>query len=389
MGRRRHPAPPFPTPAQELLLRAILLDGDASAAAWRAWRADVDLDRVDEGSRRLLPALYAKRHEAGDADPVLERLKAAYAYTWSRNQLMLQHLAGVLRALHRRGIATLVLKGAALVALHYQDAGCRPMDDVDVLVPYDRAREAMALLADRGWSVIETVPPTAHLRYRHATGFRDRVGRQLDLHWHVMLECCDVEADREFWATAVPVRIANIDTRALDPAAQLLHVCVHGVCSGPTAIRWVADAMTVLRSAPERLDWSRLVDRAARWRLAVTLGAALEYLQEVYGAPIPTAVRDALRDMSGSWLERAEYRVNTSPRAERLLGKLPCMWFQYRRLRAADGGAGPVGGFAGYLRYSWALERPSQLPFHVLRAALRRSAVAAASRLRSLRDGRS
>ena len=44
------------TPEQQLLLRAVLLDGEPARTAFQEWRAAVVIDDVDGVSQRLLPA---------------------------------------------------------------------------------------------------------------------------------------------------------------------------------------------------------------------------------------------------------------------------------------------------------------------------------------------
>ncbi|MBZ5608241.1 MAG: nucleotidyltransferase family protein [Acidobacteriia bacterium] len=48
------------------------------------------------------------------------------------------------------GCPTLVLKGMALTLLHYRDMALRPMSDLDILVPEDRAPEVVGLVQRDG-----------------------------------------------------------------------------------------------------------------------------------------------------------------------------------------------------------------------------------------------
>ena len=124
----------WPTSAQRLLLRAVVLRGAEALAAWQRWTQAVDLDGLDAGSIRLLPQLYRSLEREGVRDPLMSRLKGVYRHTWYGNQLRLRDAAVVLGELSRRGIEPMLLKGAALTLLHYRDSGLRPMEDVAVLV---------------------------------------------------------------------------------------------------------------------------------------------------------------------------------------------------------------------------------------------------------------
>ena len=116
----------WPTPAQLLLLRAALWRGEDALAAWTEWAAHADLDRLDEGSHRLLPLVYTNLHALGLAHPWLNRLKGLKRRTWYENRLLFHHMLPVAQAFESAAIKTLALKGPALATLYYPDLGARP-----------------------------------------------------------------------------------------------------------------------------------------------------------------------------------------------------------------------------------------------------------------------
>ena len=61
----------WPTPEQELLLRAALLQGEASLKAWQEWKSTLDFDHIDPGSQRLVPLLYHNLQRQGVQDPLM------------------------------------------------------------------------------------------------------------------------------------------------------------------------------------------------------------------------------------------------------------------------------------------------------------------------------
>jgi hypothetical protein len=182
----------WPTAQQELLLRAALLPGAAAQAAWQQWRTEVDVeeDHLDLGSFRLLPLVYHNLHKQGIDDPLMGRLKGMHRRAWVMNQLQFQACTQVLQSFHAAGIATLVLKGAALLCRYYPDQGVRPMGDFDVLVPKRQVVQAIEVLDQLGWQPVghprEGLTPD-YFAIRHAQGFANPTGRQLDLHWHVLV----------------------------------------------------------------------------------------------------------------------------------------------------------------------------------------------------------
>lgn len=356
-----------PTPEQLLVLHAALDPAPAAAAAWRRWRESVEFDDVDHGSTRLLPLVYRNLGaEAFDAE-VAGRLKGLYRRSWSHNQLIFKRAAAAIAALEQAGIETLVVKGASLALLSYGDVGVRPMDDVDVLVPVERAIDAIDVLSAIGWKPDHDDPP-AWTRVHHSLGFAGPSGGEVDLHWFSLWQPA---SDAELWRASLPLELAGVSTRAPCPADQLLLACVHGTPWSPLPpFRWIADAVTVVRSAGEQLDWERLVAEAERRQLTVATAAALDYLAGEFGMDVPPPVLGGLRAAPATQHERAAFRAACRPDSP--MRTLRMAWDRYRRLRDLDTGAPPPGNFVGFARRFWGLESIWQLPLHGARALSRR-----------------
>lgn len=356
-----------PTAEQLLVLHAALGPAPAAADAWQRWRAAVEFDDVDHGSTRLLPLVYRNLGaDAFDAE-VAGRLKGLYRRSWSHNQLIFRRAAGAIELLEEAGIKTLITKGASLAVLSYGDVGVRPMDDVDVLVPIERTAEAIEVLSEAGWKP-DHEDLSAWTEVHHSLGFAGADRGEVDLHWFSLWQPA---SDKELWRASVPLELAGAATRAPSPADQLLLACVHGTPWSPLPpFRWIADAITVIRSAEEQLDWDRLVGEAERRRLTVAVGAALEYLGEEFEAAIPLAVLERLRAAPASRHERAAFRA--AGQADSPLRTLRMAWDRYRRLRDLDTGAPRPGNFADFARRFWGLESVWQLPLHGARALSRR-----------------
>jgi hypothetical protein len=356
-----------PTPQQLLVLHAALDPAPAAVAAWRRWRTAVEFDDVDHGSTRLLPLVYRNLGaDAFDAE-VAGRLKGLYRRSWSHNQLIFKRAAEAISVLAGAGIETLVTKGASLALLSYGDVGVRPMDDVDVLVPLDRTVEAIEALSAAGWEP-DHADPAAWTRVHHSLGFAGADRGQVDLHWFSLWQPA---SDEPLWAASAPLELAGVATRAPSPADQLLLACVHGTPWSPLPpFRWIADAVTVIRSAGDQLDWKRLVAEAERRRVTVASAAALDYLNEEFAAAVPQDALAALRAAPTTRHERAAFRAACQPDSP--LRTVRMAWDRYRRLRDLDTGAPPPGSFVGFARRFWGLESAWQLPLHGARALSRR-----------------
>jgi putative nucleotidyltransferase-like protein len=357
----------WPTDEQELFLRAALGEASEALQAWRAIRDRLDLDRVDIGSRRLLPLLAANLRRHGVDDSELGGCLQLYRETRSQNHALFDAVAAVVRTLTAEGIETMVLKGWALAELSYKDIGLRPMSDVDLLVRRTEARRASQILRQLGWSPEDDVTPS-FARTRHGVTFKNRPGQQCDLHWWIFEEYCPASLDEEVWASSVAVDLQSASTRVLAPADQLLHVCIHGAKWARTpGIRWIADAVLVLRAGP--LDWHRLISQAERRGFVLRMRQSLRYLRALTDVPMPPEAWSRLASRPVAPFERFEHWVRS--REHPLMGALPFHWCNYVRSVEARSPAA-VSGFGRYLRDLWGLDSVDQvLPAAFARAAVR------------------
>lgn len=338
------PWPTLPTPAQELLLKAALIDGEAGLSAWRRWKRLDTVTGTDHDSGRLFPLLGRRLLRAGVDDPDLSVLKSSYRHQWLVSQQRLAAAARALEILARSRIRTMVLKGAPLAQRYYRDVGARPMYDVDVLVPPDSARAAIESLTRSGWIQFWPAPPELLLPVTHGTLLKDEPDTGVDLHWYSMWTPV---LEQDLWAAAEPIEVAGAATLAPCPADELLLACVHGIWSDGRPVRWVADALAVLRSSPE-LDWDRVLRRARAGAVTLPLALALEYLAEHFDAGVPRDVLAELERMRAPAIDRLTHRAWRGRPSKRRLVALALA--RYRRLRRLPPGPTREPSLRRYLR---------------------------------------
>lgn len=358
----------WPTRQQELLLQAALLQGNRSLNAWHLWKntTDIEIDKLDFSSFRLLPQVYRNLCNQGlNDDPLIEKLKGIYRLHWYKNQRLFHHMASLLGSFHAVGIKTMILKGAALSLQYYRDYGLCGMGDFDVLVPTRKVLEAITLLKDLGWTTrgIALADLTEDYRFvRHSQPFKDSSDCELDLHWHLLPGCPSTDADDDFWEGATEIKINNVSTYALNHTDQLLHVCIHGAVWNDTPhLRWVVDAMAILKVVESEIDWSRFLMQAQKRRLTMPLKETLLYLREKFDAPVSPEVLKALQNKPVSKREYLEYRFTTTPPT--FLSVLIKLWLINLRLTEGVGFWKRLVLFSRYLPY-WRMPPLWKLPLH-------------------------
>ena len=367
----------WPTPAQQWMLRAALLPDRAGRDAWGQWTAAADIDHLDTGSFRLVPLLYRNLNRLGVKHELLGRFKGIYRRAWYENRMALHKLSGLLQLFHAAEIPTLILKGSALALLYYKDPGLRPMADLDVLVPVRKAIDAIGLLRESGWKPVEALPRRITADYLSAVKacnlVREKSDPQLDLHWHVFLECLEPHADDDLWDASIPVACGDAESRALSPADQLLHVCAHAMEWNAIApMRWIADAMAVL-SATADFDWDRVLVQARRRRLVLTLQTMLPYLRRLVEAPVPDRVINELRDLPVTQAERGWMKIRTRGISRLTVRDLLRVRFGLYQRSAFSARFRPaILGFPRYMQFVWGMDHWWQLPTRGARAVCRR-----------------
>lgn len=356
----------WPSAAQKLLLRACLPPRAAALAAWQRWCRQADFDRLDGGSYRLMPLVYHNLGEALAGDALEPRIKGIYLHNWTRNQMLFHAVAGVLAALNRADIRVILLKGAALATRHYRDAALRPMGDFDFMVHRDEALEAFAVLQQLGWNWAETMPQTQALWCSYAAKFRNARGQEVDVHWHLLPEGRQADADAAIWAGAREIDFQGVRVQCANPSDLLLHVCAHGAVNDVVPpIRWIADAWTIINHSPEPLDWERLVALAQKRELTLSVGRALKFLSVEFGVPVPVDVLEAMQNTRHSWLERWVYQIKSSPHP--LAGALPLHCANYLRLMAGRNFPQKILGLPRFFQNVWGLARARDIPAYLTR----------------------
>jgi hypothetical protein len=389
----------WPTRQQELLLRASLLQGTIAAGAWEEWISGSDIDDLDQGSYRLLPLLYHNLQNQKVKHPLMGKLKGIYLSSWYRNQILFHHLVALLKGLTDAGIETMLLKGAALIIAYYNNHGVRPMNDLDILVPLKKAQGAVKVLMELGWN--PTVTPLkgfaeidslsrfgwkpkarqadqfteVYLSVRHAHDFVGPDGHVCDLHWHLLEGYGGAERDEEFWHRAVRVNVRDLSTHALNATDQLFHVCVHGAKWNPVPpLRWISDAVTILRRSQTGIDWDRIMALGQRHDLILPLKDTLSYLRHYFAIPLPETILKKMDSIPISNITRLDYRVRTrSPRFTDGLLHLYYLYKHYAREENSLGSSTKLARFGTYLQNIFGMDQLWQLPLYAAFEIIRRT----------------
>jgi hypothetical protein len=368
----------WPNEEQRLVLQAALFEDGRALEAFGRWRSTIDLDaEFDYEVFRLLPLLHNNLLRLKVDDPLMGRLKGTHRMSWVKTHQLFAKAEPIVAALRGAGLDVMLLKGAPLTLAYYRNHGLRPMADVDVLVKPQQVRAAIEATRRHGWT--PTSPVTDDLlRFRHALQMVDGKGGEFDLHWHALVEFCGDQHDELFWRDAESLSFGNESVVMPNPTLMLFHTIVHGVRWNPEPpVRWIADAMLILKTRGDAIDWNRIVQLAEQRRIADRLYLGLKYLETLLDAGIPSRVLAALAALPRSWTERIEARsvlVDQHAYYNTPLGNLWMLLSEYTRFGRGQTIGAFINGFSHYLRYRWDLQGRSQIPAMVIRGVWKRIA---------------
>lgn len=324
-----------PAPHQAALLRAAFLDDEGAFRQWESVRSS-----SDPLERQFLPALFRSVERNAWETDRFDALQQDWRESWAMNVRQLHAVAKGLEALSSKGIDSLLLKGAALVADgSTPDLGTRVMSDVDALVPFARATDAATALTEAGWRMLSSRTFDEERTRGHSVSFLDADNHQVDLHWRALFDPAD---DSAVLRRRVPAELVGQPTFVPSPADQLVLTCLHGIGWHGAPLRWIADSTQLLRQHPD-LDWDVVVSEARARRSAHRIASQLEVLQDVMGLPVPGHVVPELRSERLTLTERAVQRAKDSSHWGNTI--YVCSWDHARRSRAL-GQREPVMSFA-------------------------------------------
>jgi len=263
-----------------------------------------------------MPLVHAAIAGSGSNVPesVRQALGHSYRHATEAARTAYAQLGEVVRAMQTRGVAVLLLKGAALARFTYRVAALRPFADLDLLVRSKEVPAAHEALRSEGYAVVGEAPSPTDLAWRHARAYftpaksqasRDAAGANarwggripVDLHWRLAGYPLTVETTASLFAQAVSVDIDGERARVPAPADLLVTLGVHftrDLWYGKPRMRYVRDVAEVVRR--HAVDWESVVETVRRVPPARTpVFLALSAAQSLLDAAIPDEIMKALR----------------------------------------------------------------------------------------------
>jgi hypothetical protein len=292
--------------------------------------ADLEVASKASLDHRIAPLLWRTLTAAGTVDTLGEaRAALSDVYEVYRMEALLLLPRAVSLAvgpLTRAGLEPVVLKGPAL-ASRYPEAGLRPMEDIDLLLPAEQHHDALRALSDAGWVVAR---PARRDVYDTVLTHKDIPSLALELHYALESGSQRVTAldATALWKLRQPIDCMGTPAFGLPLPEEVVYLSAHAgkPHHGFFRMIWIADFAMVVGLADERgdeIDWSRIQAVAADASCATVVAAALALArragvdapQELFTLPTKGWRGAAIRQLTDvSWplahLELPGYHLN-------------------------------------------------------------------------------
>jgi hypothetical protein len=300
------------------------------------WTEMIGLANRHGVSPMLLYCIRKTGFELPDAE--LDKLREVARISAARNAALEAAQVQIEAALRRIDLPTIWIKGIVLARLLYPDPFLRPMSDIDVLVPFDRRKDALVVAQAEGYRF----PDASDMLLRaHDRQLLERVSHHyhlvggpagvvtLEIHGRLLSvsnEILSAEDIEWFWSQALSYHAASTTFSTLGPTAHLLYLCVHAEMQHADLylLRYFDLHLLVTRTPP---DWPFLIEQAValRWTLAVE--SALKHCAEIFGTPVPIEALEQLSALRPAVEDIRRFEGLRSPgarwvRVHRLLGML-------------------------------------------------------------------
>jgi hypothetical protein len=278
-------------------LQLLLLDAIAMRQPFPAERIGaLDEQQWQEigamvAAHRLQPLIHHRLAANGATGRPPEEQAKNWSKKYYRHGLRSLTLQWELITLHdlltAAGVPYLALKGAYLAWHAYPEPGLRPLRDLDLLVPRDRAIELFQALLDRGFirSKVNGGDLRVHLEESHQLPPLHSPSGEITVEIHTLIYhlddrrpgVTDPSEDPAFWERGITRMVSGRALRFPSPEDILIHLIEHAVYghefdNGPLLL---SDIGFLLEC--ESIDWSlfwRLAD-AAQCRRGAMLSLAL------------------------------------------------------------------------------------------------------------------
>ena len=134
-----------------LIHAAVATDRVAALEGFKTWLECTDIDDVEFREHRLLAAITDRFGKELADFPEYPRLVGLQRSLWTKSRMAIAECLPIIQQLAERNIPTMLLKGAARLAINPRDQKSRISHDLDILVPPSHFGQALDVMKANDW----------------------------------------------------------------------------------------------------------------------------------------------------------------------------------------------------------------------------------------------
>ncbi len=249
------------------------------------------------GALLVAPLLYRQLKSRADIPPnIRDLLKGAYYRSHARYAYLAHELQQILVKFREANIPVILLKGIYLADMVYQDAGLRPMGDLDLLVNWDDIPTGVEILSQLGYRPHVDYALEVELDYAKHVPPYIKKDVAIELHWSIVNPDAPAKVDVPgLWERSLAFEQDGIQARSLCPEDLLLHLCLHSAQHYfLQQLRTLCDIQAVIRKYAADLDWEVILQRTQDWQAGRSVFLALYTTRKLLQVNIPEEILETL-----------------------------------------------------------------------------------------------
>jgi len=245
--------------------------------------------------------IYNLVPEISPPEEIRKELRQSLFIGTGKNLRLNIELGKMLHRFKELEIPVIVLKGAYLAEIVYEDLGSRIMGDIDLLVKVGDLKKSSMVLAEMGYQS-DALLPDAESHYfekHHLPDFYKLNASPIEIHWTIVNNNSPFRIElNDVWNEALEATIAGAPALVLSPLDQILHLCMHNYGHYfNLGLRPFIDLMHVTRHYRESIQWEQLKQKTQDSKSSRCVFLMLYTTNQLFGA-LSKEVVEALKPAS-------------------------------------------------------------------------------------------
>ncbi|MGM9988153.1 MAG: nucleotidyltransferase family protein [Bacillaceae bacterium] len=175
-------------------------------------------------------------------------LKKRYQQILLQNMALKKQTDDVLRLFEQACIPIIPLKGVYFAQRYFEDIGARCTTDIDVLIQKENYEQAVMILKNADYDMIEHLPDHFHANFLKKQGNHSF---SIELHWNIGEESQINIEMADFWEAAEPL-VGYMYAKQLSDYHTLHSICLHGWSHQLASARYLIDIVQLIH----QIQWN-------------------------------------------------------------------------------------------------------------------------------------